>query len=114
MDAALCAWRLCTHNDASIRAESIFLIPMSIGYVIGSWLTVFPLMLFFRRQIPDLAAAFITSVAFALLAALLAHNPTLDGSIGHTLIALVPWLVVPWFLGGWIAIAMWPIHSTAA
>lgn len=108
IDRTGCALRTCVEDDAAMRATTLFAIPMLLVYAVATWLTVFPLIINLGKRVPKLAAASLVSLSFGFAVALLLHRPTIDHSVVHTLVLLFPWLVIPWFLGGWLATALWP------
>lgn len=107
IDKAGCALRACTEDDAAVRAELV-MVPMLFVYAVASWLTVFPLIVAVGRSVRKPVAALLVSLSFGLAVALLLHQPQVDSSVVRTLNVLLPWLVVPWFAGGWLATLLWP------
>ncbi len=103
----------CVEDDASIRASGL-LVPMTVAYLVGSWMLVYPSALWLAQRMHRVLASVISSVSFGLLSCLAMHRPGLDGSFAQTLSVLLPWLTLPWFLGCLVALVLWPRSPTKA
>jgi len=103
-----CLFKECLRDDASLRADSMFGIPILVAYVLVSWLFVYPAILWLSRWWGGARASLLVSTGFAVAMAGLFHRPSVDGSFLHTALYLVPWFGTSWFIAGLCAAALWP------
>ena len=103
-----CLFRECIRDDAAIIATALLGIPLLVIYAALSWLVVFPSMLFLCRNVRKVVASGLAALSFSIAFALFFHRPGVDGSFYNTALHLVPWLTLPWFVGGIVAMALWP------
>lgn len=108
IDYAGCLIRTCESDDASIRAAELLGFMPLIAYIVFSWIFVFPSMLLVRRWLGNFGAPLAISLIFSLAIAFLFYNPAVDSSFMQTAQLLLPWLALPWFIGGLLALALWP------
>src|SRR4030095_3793897 len=104
LDLARCVVAGCAQDDPGVVASELVGPIILIGYVVLSWLTVYPTALALQRYVSSASASARSAVGSALVVAGLLHRPGTDGSILRTLAMLGPWLGISWFVGAFVAV----------
>ena len=111
VDFVQCVITGCVEDDAARRASALLGPTMEVAYVVFLWISVFPAALLLRRWFPNFVAAASSAVGLGVVVAWIAHTPSVDGPFLRTLMYLMPWLVIPWTLGAFILVTLWPDTS---
>ncbi len=111
LDLVGCTMRKCEANNMGMEALLVFWIPTLLLYIIFTWLVVFSTMLFVRKWLNIYSSSFVVSLISSLAVAWLFHRSEVDSSFLHTVKHLVPFLGIPWFFGGTVAMLIWPKSS---